>query len=290
MVSFKKINLNFEKKKLYVLLSPFFFIIALYIWLKKKIITNPRVNFYFFDGVSKNCKEIKENAGNWRALDIVYNYQKGSENMFADFWHNLRPSQATRNRLKLIKYLLLKNIENIVKKNKEVRLVSIASGSAQGVIEVIAEAKKREILVRAVLIDLDKNAIEHSKRLAQKMKIENQITFINKPASFVKVIGKDFKPNLIEMIGFLEYRPFNKAVKLIKNIQQALENEGVFLVSQITYNLEMFFLKEVINWSMVYRKPKELAKILSLANFNLEDCLFYWEPFKIHYIAECKKT
>ncbi|GAI09018.1 unnamed protein product [marine sediment metagenome] len=91
------------------------------------------------------------------------------------------------------------------------------------------------------------------------------------------------------MVGFLEYRPDEKAIKLINSIYQVLEKDGVFRVSQIAPNLERFFLKEVIGWSMIYRNPKELAKILSLAGFSLENCSFCWEPLKIHYIAECKK-
>jgi SAM-dependent methyltransferase len=280
-------ELNFEKKSFYFLFTPIFLLIALYVYLKKKIIPNPKYNFYFFDGVSINCREIKENAARWKALDIIYN--KKSENIFEDFWSNLRCFQATKNRLRLIKRLLLKNIEEISSKNKEIRMISIASGSAQGVIETIAKAKEKGILVKGILIDLDLSALEYSKKLAREMKIENQLTFINQTASAIIEIGKDFKPNLIEMVGFLEYRPFDKAVKLVTTIYQILEKGGVFLVSQIAPNAESFFLREVINWPMIYRKPEGLAKILSLSGFSLDNCIFYEEPLKIHYIAECKK-
>jgi SAM-dependent methyltransferase len=289
LIKLNQKELNFEKKSFYVLFTPIFFLIALYVYLKKKIISNPKYNFYFFDGVSKNCREIKENAAKWKALNIVYNYQKGSENIFADFWHDLRSSQATRNRLKLVKNLLFKNVEEISNRNEEVRMISIASGSAQGVIETIAKAKGKGILVKGILIDLDPTALEYSKKLAQEMGVENQLTFVNRKASAISEIGKDFKPNLIEMVGFLEYRPFDKAVKLVTTIYQILEKGGVFLVSQIAPNAESFFLREVINWPMIYRKPKEFARILSLAGFSLGNCIFYEEPLKIHYVAECKK-
>jgi SAM-dependent methyltransferase len=289
LIKLNQNELNFEKNSFYFLFAPLFLLISLYVYLKKKIISNPKCNFYFFDGVSKNCREIKENAARWKALDIVYNYQKGSENIFADFWHDLRSSQATRNRLKLVKNLLYKNVEEVSNRNEEIRMISIASGSAQGVIETIAKAKEKGILVKGVLIDLDPTALEYSKKLAQEMDVENQLTFVNKTASAIIEIGKDFKPNLIEMVGFLEYRPFDKAVKLVTSIYQVLEKGGVFLGSQIAPNAEGFFLREVINWPMIYRKPKEFAKILSLAGFSLNNCIFYQEPLKVHYVAECKK-
>lgn len=289
MIQFKKVNLNFEKKEFYTLLAPLFLIIAFYVFLKKKIVPQPKFNFYFFDGVSKNCREIKENAARWRALDIIYNYQLGNENLITDFWLEIKNAQAVRNRLKLIKYLLLKNIEEISKNIKEIRLISIASGSAQGVIETMAEAKQKGIFVKSIFIEIDSTALEHARKLAREIGVENQITFVNKKASIINEIGKDFKPNLIEMVGFLEYRPFEKAVKLVNSIYQNLENGGVFLVSQIAPNVESFFLKEVINWPMIYRRPEEIVKILSIAGFLSDSCTFYWEPLKIHYIAECKK-
>ena len=290
MIKFEKINLNFERKKFYILFAPLFLIIAFYVFLKKKIVPRPKYNFYFFDGASKLCREVKENATKWRALDLTYNNRaKNNDLIYNFFWHTLKNARALRNRLKLIKFLLLKNIEEISKKGNEVRLISIASGSAQGVIETIAQAKEKGILVKSVLIDLDPTAIEYSRKLAQEKKIENQVRFVNQKASVIREIGKEFKPNLIEMVGFLEYRPFEKAVKLISSIYQVLENGGTFLVSQISPNIESFFLKEVINWPMIYRKPTELAKILSMSGFSLNNCTFYQEPLKVHYIAECKK-
>ena len=289
MIRFKEINLDFEKKSFYILFAPLFLIIAFYVFLKKKIVSQPKFNFYFFDGVSKNCREIKENAARWKALDIIYNYQLGNENLITDFWLEIKNAQAVRNRLKLIKHLLFKNIEEISKNGKEIRLISIASGSAQGAIETISLAKQKGIFVKSVFIDIDPTALEHARKLTQKLGVENQITFVNKTASIINEIGKDFKPNLIEMVGFLEYRPEEKAIKLIQSIYQVLEKGGTFLVSHISPNLESFFLKEVINWPMIYRKPEETVRILSLAGFSLENCSFYWEPLKIHYIAECKK-
>jgi len=284
-----KNNSNFEKKSFYVLFAPLFLIIALWVWFKKKIISNPKSNFYFFDGASKNCREIKENAARWRALDIIYNYRLGNENILTDFWLNIKNAQAVRNRSKLIKSLLFKNIEEISKNGNEARLISIASGSAQGIIETISQIRRKEISIKCILIDLDSIALAYSKALSKKLGVEDKLIFENSTASSVAKIGREFKPNLVEMVGFLEYRPFNKAIKLINSIYQTLEGGGVFLTSQIAPNLESFFLKEVINWPMIYRKPKEVAKILSLAGFSLGNCSFYWEPLKIHYIAECKK-
>lgn len=295
-MEFKETNLNFEKKSIFIysLLSPLLLIIALWVFLKKKVFSNIKYNFYFFDGKSKLCREVKENATKWRALDLTYNNYSENDSSFGDlaygfWWNNLKNAQALRNRLRLLKLLLLKNIKEISTRGEKVRLISIASGSAQGVIETVYEAKKSGILVKVILIDLDPTAIKYSQKFSEKMGVGEQFTFVNRRASAICEIAKDFKPNLIEMVGFLEYKPFNKAISLIESINNALDSKGVFLTSQISFNLESIFLKEVINWSMIYRTPKELSKIFSLAGFSNENCFFYWEPLKIHFIIEGKK-
>lgn len=285
-------KLNYEKSSCwYPLRLLLIWLLALWVAIKKRIFgPNLKINTFWFDGVSKNCRIIKENAAGWKALDIIYNYfQRDKENIFTNFWLSIKNAQAVRNRLKLTKFLLMKNIESLSNKVREIRLISIASGSAQAVIEAIAEEKEKRILVKGILIDIDPTALDHAKKLAQRFGVEDKFLFINKTASAISEIGREFKPNLIEMVGFLEYRSKEKAIKLIKVIYQVLKKEGIFLVSHIAPNLEKFFLKEVINWPMKYRTLKELAKIISLGSFSLENCTFYAEPFKIHYIAECKK-
>ncbi len=205
------------------------------------------------------------------------------------FWSNLKCFQATKNRLYLVKNLLLNNIVKFAERNIEPKIISIASGSAQGILECISQAKEKKILVKGILIDIDTSALAHAKKLAQKLGIENQITFLNKTASVISEIDEEFKPNIIEMVGFLEYRPDEKAIKLIHLIYQVLEKGGVFLTSQILPNLERFFLKEVINWPMIYRTPEKIGKILLKSGFSLENCFFYLEPLKIHCIIECRK-
>lgn len=284
-------DINFEKKSgiTNFFSEILFLLIAFWVWIKK--IFNPKLktNFIFYDGKSNSCREIKENSGGWRALDVVYNYKQGEENSFADFWWRIMNAQAVRNRLRIVKYLLSKNIKEISDKGEEVRIISIASGSAQGVLESVFEAKKKGILVKAVLIDLDPTALEHAKSIAQNLNIDNQIQYANKRASSLVDIAKEFNPNIIEMVGFLEYRNKEKSIKLVRSIYESLSDKGVFLTSQISQNIEVFFIEQVLNWKMIYRKPKDSKEILLGAGFNAKKCNFFWEPLKIHYVMECKK-
>jgi len=51
---------------------------------------------------------------------------------------------------------------------QEVRLVSLACGSAQAIIEVIAELKRKGINVKVILIDLEQEALDYTKGLAEE--------------------------------------------------------------------------------------------------------------------------
>ena len=289
----KNLDLGYENKKwLYFLMAPIMWILTLWVAIKKKILgSNLKVNTFWVDGLSAICREIKETATTWRALDIVYNYEfekrKGFKGKITDFWLKILNAQALRNRFKLVKQKLKEEIEIISQKESEIRLFSIASGSAQAVVEVMAELKEKNI--KAIFLDLDPMAIEHSKKLAQKAGVIDQITFINKGANVLEEAIKKFNPHIIELVGFLEYRPEEKAIKLIERIYRVLAPKGTLLVSNIYNNPESLFLHYVVNWSMIYRSPKKLAEIIVKGGFNPQNCQIVFEPLKIHYIAECKK-
>jgi len=269
--------------------------IIFWVILKKLIIGKKlKTNCLFVDGLCYTCRQIKENATNWRALDIIYNYDnsknKDKENFLTRFWMgNVFNVKAVRNRLKLIKDKLRNSINDLVSEGKEVRTLSIACGSAQGLIDIISEFNKKGIFIKALLVDLDPTAIEYAKNLSLKAGVINQIKFINASAHDLEEVVGDFKPNIIEMVGFLEYRPKEKAINLIKRIYSILEPGGTFFTSNVKNNIERPFLDYVIDWPMVYRTPKEFNDVLVEGGFPLDECSIIYEPLKVHGVAICKR-
>jgi SAM-dependent methyltransferase len=288
-------SLGYEKRRgVYFFSLPLMWILALWVTIKKKILgLNLQINTYWFDGLSLTCRRVKEGAGTWRALDIIYNYQFTKNRNFnewlTDFWLGTMNAQAVRNRLRLVKYLLKKKIAEFAK-DGEVRLLSIASGSAPAVLDAIGDLKQQGILVRAVLIDIDRTALDHTEKLAKEKGIEKQITFLRKGVNSLDKEKelKRFYPHIVEMIGFLEYRSRSRAVRLVKTIHRLLVPGGMFLTSNICSNPERPFIHWVVNWSMVYRPPKELAQIVIEGGFSNISQIVY-EPLKIHSLAICQK-
>lgn len=288
---------NFETdRSLYYLRLFIMWILTLWVASKKIILSvfdlKPKINTIWFDGISPLCREVKENAFTWRALDIVYNFTPKNSTLvdkINNFWNKMLTTQATRNRLKLVKYLLKKSIKEIHSRGEEVRLLSIASGSAQGVIEVLSWTKEKNLNVKALLLDLSADALNHSKKLAQELGVSDKIITVNKSTTDLELVAREFQPNLVEMVGFLEYRPYEKAVKLLSRIRKILKPKGTLIVSQIAPNPERYFLSVVINWPMIYRNVFDFSKIIKEAGFIPNRCQIIYEPMKIHSIAVCKK-
>jgi hypothetical protein len=273
---------------------PIIFILTLWVALKKIIFGSKlKTNTFWFDGISPACREVKENAMHWRALDIVYNYklEKGDNlaTKITNFWLKIKNAKAVRNRLKLVKKKLREEMSNFSNNESKIKILSIACGSAQGVIEVMAEFKERGYITEAIFLDLDQTALEYSKKMAQKLGVADQIKFVNKSVKELEEAVGNFKPNIIEMVGFLDYRPREKAINLIDKINRILALGGLALISNIAPNIERYFLYEVLNWPMVYRSPEQLADVVVKGGFDPQKCEIIYEPLRIHGIAICRK-
>jgi hypothetical protein len=289
-------NLGYEKKSwFYFLMIPIIWILTLWVAIKKKILgPNLKINTFWFDGASLICRQVKENATAWKALDIIYNYSPGKDKSFGgrvtDFWNQLNNIKALRNRLRLVQQILREEIENLLNNESKIKLVSIASGSAQGIIEVMREFKQKGIFIQAIFLDKEPTAIEYSKKLAKEAEIINQITFVNKSTRELEGVISGFNPQIIEVIGFWEYRPKEKAIELVRRIYYLLPLSGVLLISTISPNAESLFSHYVGNWPMYYRNLNQFIEILTKGGFNPRDIKIIYEPLKIQKIAICRKS
>ena len=274
---------------------PLMWLLAFWVALKKKILGSKlEINTFWFDGLSPICRKVKENSTSWKALNIIYNYRPGKDKSLAgrvtDFWNGILNIKAVRNRLRLVKQQLKENIQKFSGNEKKIRLISVASGSAQGVIEIMKEFKQKGIFVNAIFLDLDPTAIEYSKNLAQQAGVIDQITFVNKSTRELESIAKQFKPQIVEMTGFLEYRLDEKAINLLQRIYNFLTPGGILLTSNISPNPERVFSYWVGNWPLIYRATEHLSEIIIKTGFKPESCQIIQEPLRIHNVAVCKKN
>ncbi|HNP79402.1 MAG TPA: class I SAM-dependent methyltransferase [Candidatus Pacearchaeota archaeon] len=286
----------YEKLKWPYLASlPLMWILTLYVMVKKKVykllnIPGPSINSLFFDGLGLTCRKVKEYASSWKAMEIIYNHNfpkkmtlRGIVDEF--YWHGLN-CQALRNRYKLVKHQLRKAISSF-DNEQEIRIASLACGSAQVVIEIVAEYKIKNVKIKAVLIDINQEALEAAKEWAKKYEVLDQIEAYRVDINDQDEVLDDFKPHIVEMLGFLDYVDQNEAIRFVKEIKESLTEKGVLITCNINPNPEQYFIKWVINWPMFYREPEDLFDVAEKSGFS--DYEIVCEPLKIHNLLIARK-
>jgi len=253
----------------------------------------------FFDVFSNSNHETKVKAASYWALKPCYNFERevlkgeynktGSilEQFFSRIMGRTKNRLAVSNRLTLAVDMLVKALHKY-SKQEEIRLLSVASGSAQAVIEALSRVP--ELNVQVVLIDIDKTALAEAHRLCKQYDIDpNRFTLVHGRTSILEEVCKNFQPHIIEMVGFLDYRSREKAIELIGRLQKCLLSGGVLITCNIRNNAEKIFLDWVLLWPMIYRSESEFMKILDQSGFENRNIALVYEPEKIHGIAYCIK-
>ena len=247
------------------------------------------------DRFSRFNHQAKYGAASWQALDLFYNFDETIKPQLTDtvegkltrFWiERMHNRQAVSIRLKTASHLIANAILRY-RQEPVIRLVSIASGSAQAVIQGILLSGCPNVAV--VLIDSNPDAIRSVQLLVEKAGLQHMFTFVNDTSRLLEMICDKYSPHIVEMMGFLDYRPRRKAIGLIERIYNCLLPGGTFLTCNIRRNPEKIFVDWVLLWPMIYRSEIGFSNLLIAGKFSPDDIQLYYDPFRIHGIAECFK-
>ena len=278
---------------LYRLVLPLMWVLTFWVMLKKTLVgflgLKLKVNTFWVDGLSPSSAAIKEGAASWRSLDVIYNFDAHKGNAMDLFWLGIINAQAVRNRLKMVTKEIYQLSLCIAKERKqEIRIFSIACGSAQAVVEVLARLKAEGIIARALLTDIDETALQYAQRLATSYGVGDQVSVAQSSASKMYRLAEEFQPTIVEMVGLMDYLPHKQAVQIVRRIHRALGHTGGFFITcNVRNNPEKHFLKWVVDWEMIYRSPIELASIITDAGFDT--LRIFYEPHKVHGIVVAER-
>lgn len=246
---------------------------------------------------TKSCKDayrIKDYATTHKAIEIIYSYEgfriNGNgvfDGMTTYLWQNgLLNTKALRNRLKLVKKILSKTIVGYNGRGR-IRVLSLASGSARGVIEVLSELNGVDVEAR--FVDMSRNALNYSKELADRKKVLEKITLVRSDIRKFDKFCNDWSPDIVEAVGLFDYLDDDEALDLIRKIHDSMGSGGTMIIANINDNPERRFVSEVVGWKMVYRTPQELGELLIKGGFEGRNCRIICEPICIHSIAVATK-
>ncbi len=244
---------------------------------------------------NRAVEEIVNNATNHTALEILYKKGNifGKKNLYELLshwiWFNTNNSKAVRNRIKIVKKEIGIALSLITENKKNIKMLSIASGSARAVIEAIHEFDmKSKVHIETTFLDKNPLALTYSKELLEEIGLNKESThyynWINGTAgTFLRNCSENY--DIIEMVGLMDYFSDDKAVEIFGEIYEKLSKNGIFVTANINENFEKPFITKAIGWPMIYRSVSELSALIQKAGFSEEKLSLYYEPHKIHGIV-----
>jgi len=250
----------------------------------------PRINTAFWDGFADSCNTLKESQSSWRAMHEIYDYRFGKRRGFkgwlSDFWLKMLNCQALRNRKRMAVDQLEKTILEFAQVGDEVRVLSLASGTGQDVLEALERLPN--ITVRAKLVDRNEEAITFGQGLFLRSGLKRHVDFVVADGLTNRALLDSCRPHIVLMCGLLEYLSDEQVIDLAKSIRHSLAPGGVLITSNIDRNIESRFVTHVVNWPMIYRTSRQLSALLDQAGF---DCLdLFTEPLRLHTLAVATST
>lgn len=245
---------------------------------------------------SKKAQTVSKHATKHNALEVVYSFnykldlKEGIvQGIFTYAWNLTNNAKALRNRLKLVKKEIIKSIKEINKDS--IVIASLACGSTRAVIEAVNEIRKLGINkdFKIYAVDKNKDALESSKKLAKDYKIDHLFTWYQSSVNqFLDSINENF--DIVEMVGFLDYKEEDKAIELFNKIYNKLNDNGIFITGNIRYNPEMKFLINVVGWPhLIFRTEDDLIRIIKQSKLKNYDIEIIKEPQNIHMIIVIRK-
>lgn len=221
----------------------------------------------FIDRLSPLNHHIKTDAATSMALDTMYDWDekirhtrsgKGIAAWFEKFWFdNSENRRSLVNRKKMVNSILVRAINDFLHE-PEVRIISVACGSARAVIDAILTCDHPNVHI--LLIDRDQKALDNARKNMEEAGIRN-VRYVKGTMRKITEVAEDFPPHIVEMVGLTDYLSVKRAADYSRTVSDALESGGYYLTGNIHPNPEKIFLDWGLLWPMIYKTPEQLMEI-----------------------------
>jgi len=284
----------------YVAIKVFFYRLFVRPEDKERQLLGPEKGTWFFDASHHIGYVVRNGVTTSAALDAIYSVDvaisqpRTMGERLIRFWLDQPDGQAVRNRLRITFKAIQDKLEELYGSGRrEIKFLALACGSAQASIEAVANflAMHKDAKVNLWLVDLSESSLKRAARLAQNRGVADAIHIV--PENLKDFVSRsvDGSWDLIEMVGFLDYRKEPAAVWICQEIRRLLAPHGLFITANIAPSPWSFVVRWVINWPLlIRRKPEEFKRILKKADFSDGEIELIIEPNRIHPVALCRRT
>jgi hypothetical protein len=153
---------------------------------------------------------------------------------------------------------------------RPVRFLSIASGPARELQELLAELDELPAPLEIVLFDQDKGALAHAYRRLRPLADSRfpgrvRVVFLNES---VKRLLRDirlFEPfgafDAVYSVGLFDYLQEATAVRLARNLHAAAAPGGKVYIGNMVDHAGRWFVEQHLDWQLLYRSREKLEEI-----------------------------
>ena len=204
------------------------------------------------------------------------------------WWDGLANAVAVRERGRATRELVHRAIVGRARAGagREVRVASIAAGSARYVLEALRQVPAG-VPVRACLLDWDEDAASYSHQLAGALGVGRRIEAIVGNAIRVRQHFAPRSLDLAEAVGLLDYLADGTTVRFLRQLRGLLRPGGTIVASNILPNEEREFLHTAMGWrAMHYRTEEDFVALFLRAGFAPGDLTLHRLPTGIYAIVE----
>lgn len=244
---------------------------------------------------SPSLQYVSENAATHRALDRLYAGPLPEEWAGDRRWSRLimehtNNAIAVRNRLRIVRGEVEAFISaRVGERETPLQILSIAAGSSRGVLEAIAGIAETDCHVHLRMVDLSRIALADGAALAAALGISALVSAVRAHyRSFARYLEPGYAPDLVEIVGLLDYVDDASAVALLGTLRTRAAAGGQVIYANIGDNDERAFVHTVVGWPpMTYRTGEALADLARRAGF--ERVRVIREPTQVYtlIVAEC---
>lgn len=247
---------------------------------KMKKIFEKRYRYYFLYGefIRWSLEKPFGYAGDFKIIDDIYKNQPrttGFDRLWDNYFQQLAASKAIRERKEDFKKFILNFVKE--RKNKNVRIMNLGSGSAREIKELL-EVDYDNLFLKVTFdcYDYDSRAIDYAKQLVDTAA---NVNFFQKNAirlALRKDIQQEItgKYDFIYSTGLFDYLDERVVMRLVSNLKKLLKNAGVIVISNATdkyNNSSAGWMEWVAEWYLIYRNITEFKKIFIGAGFIPEN-------------------
>jgi len=300
---------EFRLRALYLLVSPFFYGLAIYGFVKYwlwRLVARPKgiamlgldLELTLFGGAHPLLRVAHRGVTSWTALAVLYaavlvaKKERGWRGWLFRLWMFHPECQAVRNRLLEVRDRIYGECELLVDRGQtEINIAALACGSAAAVLWAVYQFQKDHpgVAVNVTLVDRDENSIALAVELAEKLNVAvtTIVADIGATLSQWKLSGDRF--DVVEETGFLDYRRDGSVVKNTQAVRSVVKRGGLFLTAQIDATWSASHRKWTIGWLMLIpRSMKKFVGLLEEAGYKRENMDTYTEPWGVYHIVSIR--